>query len=309
MLANFLSKSKPINFLIIIGFFLCIFIIGFFSSLYSIGFSFDKLLKSSTHLLLFLGIFFFFNFIISKNKLTFDNSYAFFLYTLFLSFSLTNLLTYKTLILILLNLLFLRKVYSLKSTKDVLKKIFDAGFWLGISFLIEPLSVGFFVLIYGGIFLHQKITIHTLFSPILGFITPLILYFTYCFWFDKTAVFLHLFYIDDVNTFLFFSKTNISWFLGGVLFLTLVSLLLKTPKALSINNSFKKNWLILILNLVITVIFTSVSSEKNGSEIAYLLFPTSIIIANGLEVINNKLIKNLILITLLIGVVIHQFLL
>ncbi|MEE9406567.1 MAG: DUF6427 family protein [Polaribacter sp.] len=305
MLANFLSKSKPINFIVLLSLFFCAFIISIYNRFFVDTFSFNNVLKSVVIFGLFLAVFFFYNFIVSKNRLTFDNSYSYFLFTLFLSFLLSTLIEYKTMILTLLHLFFLRKTYSLKSTKQVLQKLFDAGFWLGISFLIEPVLSIYFILIYTGIYLHLKITIHTLLTPVLGFITPLIVYFTYCFWFDITEDFLQLFYFNTINSIFIYAENNIIWFVSIIMVVTLLSIFIKSPKALSVNNSFKKNWILLILNAVIALIFALIIPIKNGSEIVYLLFPTSVIIANGLEVLKSNLVKNILISLVLISVIMH----
>ena len=198
---------------------------------------------------------------------------------------------------------------SLKSKKQVLQKIFDTGFLLGVSFIIEPLSIIFFILMYAGIFIHQKTTIHTILIPIVGFISPLILYFVYLFWFDKTEDFFNLFNFLDINVFLIYTENNIIWFVGLLLLLTLISLFIKSPKALSVSNSFKRNWILLNINLVIALVFAMLIIDKNGSEIVYLLFPTSIIIANGVEIVKSNIAKNVVFILILVGVITHQFLL
>ena len=128
MLANFLNKTKPINFIgLLIFFFLCFSFSVFFTIFYD-GFTLDKLLKSGILLLLFLGVFFFYNFILSKNKLTFDNSYAYFIFTLLTVCILPELTNYKSLLLTIIYFLFLRKTYSLRSSKKVIQKLFDRGF-------------------------------------------------------------------------------------------------------------------------------------------------------------------------------------
>ena len=307
MLANFLSKSKPINFIVLLSFFFCFYLSNAYNVFFIDGFLINDLVEALVLFVLFITIFFFFNFIVVKNRLTFDNFYAFFIFTLGIIFISSSLLTYKNLILLLLHLLFLRKIYALKSIKEVLKKLFDAGFWLGTSFLIEPFLGLFAVLIYVGVFLHQKITFHTLFSPVIGFLTPLFIYFTYYYWSDKTEKITQLFNFDVATNFSLNTASTSIWFLAIVFLFTLISLLLKSPKAFSVNNSFKKNWILLIVNLLVTLFFTLIIQEKNGSEIMYLLFPAAIIIANGLEIIQNKLIKNSLFILMIIGVVLHQF--
>ena len=303
MLANFLSKSRPINFLVLLLLFFCCYITVIYFNFFVDGFHLDKLLKSVAILGFFLALFFSFNFILTKNNLTLDNSYAFFLFTLFICFLLPNLIDYKILILMLLHFGFIRKVYSLNSAKDLLKKLFDAGFWLGISFLIEPSLVVYFILIYVAILLHQKTTIHTILSPIIGFLTPLFLYFTYFFWFDKSADFLQLFSFDALNNLSFFQEEKSVWFVSSLIIMTFIALFIKSQKALFIGNSFKRSWILLMINALLALLFMLLIKVKNGSEIVYVLFPTSIIIANGIEVINKKWIKNVIFIVVLIDVI------
>jgi hypothetical protein len=269
-------------------------------------FAWQIVFKSILLFIIFLSIFFFFNFIVSKNRLTFDHSYAFYVFTLSLILFLKTLCNFETLNLLLIQLLFLRKVYSFQSSKKVIQKIFDSGFWLGILCLIEPFSILFFILIYASIFLQQKRTINNLITPIIGFISPLIIYFTYLFWNDAAIVFFEIFNIKIADTLFIFDKSDPSWIFWGILFLTLFSTVLKSPKVLSVNNSFKKSWILLIINAITSVVFAVTVSNKNGSEIVYFLIPASIIIANGFEVIQKKIVKN-ILIILLLGITVSTF--
>lgn len=307
MLANFLSNSKPINFIVFLSLFVLMFILVSYNSVFAYEFSLGTLLKISGFFFLFLINFFFFEFILSKNSLTRDNFYAFFTYTLLLSFLLSYMLNFKILILSILTLIFLRKIYSLKSLKQVLQKLFDAGFWLGIACIIEPVLALYWVVIYTGIYLHKKITIHTLFTPIIGFSVPLIIYFTYCFWFEKTAEFYSLFFVNYTNTLVFYEENTVVWFLWALLLITIVAMVLKFPKAIAVNNSFKKNWILLLFNLVIASIIIFVAPQKNGSEIIYVLFPAAIIIANGFEAIKNTFAKNILFSLFLAATFIKQF--
>jgi hypothetical protein len=49
--------------------------------------------------------------------------------------------------------------------------------------------------------------------------------------------------------------------------------------------------------------------KKNGMEFLFLIFPASVIIANGLESVQNNLIKNVFIIILLASAIIFPFLL
>ena len=307
MLAKFLEKSKPINFIVYLVLFFCFFFITVFSNIFGEEFTWYTVLESVSYFFLFLSIFFFYHFVVTKNKLTFDHSYSFFLFTLATILFISKLFDFKVLTLLLVYLLFLRKIYSLKSSKKVIQKLFDSGFWLGILCILEPFSLLFSILIFAAILLHQKITIHTLVTPIIGFITPLITYFAYLLWNNSIEEFTQLFYFDVINNISIYSENYTIWIFGFIILLTIISILLKSPKALSVNNSFKKNWILLIVNAIITAVFALIITEKNGSEIVFLLVPSSIIIANGFEVIQKNILKNIIFGLMLIGTVVTFF--
>jgi hypothetical protein len=303
MLANFLGKSKPINFIILLSLFICLFLGTSFSLFYTDSFEFSSLFKTVGFIGLYLIVFFFCNFTISKNNLTLDNSYAFAIFTVLLSYLLPVITSFKTLVILMLYTLWLRKIYSLKSPNKITQKLFDSGFWLAILFILEPFSALFAVLIYAAIFLHQKPIINSLIAPILGFLTPLIIYAAYCFWFDKFFLFTNLFYLDSLNNFVFYSGNNLYWISVCIAVATIISIFLKSPKTFSINNSFKKSWILLLINTTIVVFFALSIPEKNGTEFLFVLFPAAVIIANGLETVTNNLIKNLFFILLLISAI------
>ncbi|WP_254712902.1 DUF6427 family protein [Polaribacter sp. NJDZ03] len=309
MLANFLEKSKPINFIVYFGLFFCFFIITVFSNLLTDSFTWLKAMENVSFLGLFLIIFFFYSFIVSKNKLTFDHSYSFFVFILTSILFIPKLLEFKTLITLIIYLLFLRKIYSLRSPKKMIQKLFDSGFWLGVLIILEPFTLVFFILIYASILLRKKVSFHTILTPIIGFISPLIIYFSYLFWYDYNEEFKQLFAFNNINNVFIYRKDTTLWIFGAVLLLTIISVFLKSPKVLSVNNSFKKSWIILIINSIIAVVFALIITEKNGSEIVYLLIPASIIIANGFEVIEKMIVKNSISALLLIGTILTYFLL
>ncbi len=309
MLANFLNKTKPINFIGLFFLFFICFTIGLFSAVFNDSFTLDKVLKSIFLLVLFLNVFFFYHFIISKNNLTFDNCYAYFIFTLLTICILPELTNYKSLILAVIYLLFLRKTYSLRSAKNIIQKLFDSGLWLGVLFILEPFSILFLILIFTGTYLHQKTTVYTIFTPIIGFITPIFLYFTYFFWIDKTQEFTQLFSFNPNFDFQTYEAPKYFWFILNVFIVSFFSMIFKSIKIIGISNTFRSSWLLLIINLLIVIIFLLLIPVKNGSELMYLLFPVSVIIANGIELIKKKIIKNLVLYIFLIGCIFLRFLL
>jgi hypothetical protein len=309
MLANFLGKSKPINFIILLSLFIGLFIGNSFPLFTNTDFEPFLLFKSSCFLGLNLVIFFFYNFVVTKNNLTLDNFYAFFTFTILLSYFTPITHSAKTLIVLLLYLLFTRKIYSLKSKKNTLQKLFDSGFWLSILFIIEPFTAVFSTLIFAGIFLHQKSVSNTLISPIVGFLVPLIIYFTYCFWFDKLYVFINLFYFDTFNPFIFKTENPYYWIIAFILMLSVMAIFLRSPRAFSVNNSFKKSWILLVINLLVALTFALLVPNKDNTELLFLLFPAAIIIANGFESMGSNFIKNILFVLLLASAIVLPFVL
>ncbi|WP_298779205.1 DUF6427 family protein [uncultured Polaribacter sp.] len=309
MLGNFLDKSKPINFISLLIFFLFFFLSFSISHFLTDGFTLNNLLYFCLLLVIFLSVFFFFNFIVTRNNLTFDNTYSYFVFTISLIIILPELKSYKILILCILNLLFLRKIYSLHSNKVITSKLFDSGFWLGISFIIEPFTVLFFVLLLAAIYMHQKVTIYTILVPLTGFLAPLMVYFSYLFWNDKTTEFTSLFLPNTNFDISSLTETKYLWFILGILVLSFISVFFKSPKTFSVSNSFRNSWILLLINLFISIIYILFSPENKVAELIFILFPTSVIIANGIELINKKLIKNGVLYLFLASIFIIYFLL
>lgn len=295
MLANFLDKSKPINFVgLLVAFFLG-FLIILFRDYFSESFSSSQLLESLVFVLFFLFIFFLANFIVAKNKLTFDNSYGFYFYIILSILILPNLLSIKVLAISLIYFLVLRKIYSLRSLKNTFEKIFDASFWLGVLFIIQPLTILFLVLVYAAIYFHKKLSINTLLIPIIGFATPLLIYFTYQFWIDDVYTFYNILTIDVSFSYSYYTEN--SAFIGVVcIFLfTLFCLLIKSNKALSINNTFRRSWILILINFCLAVLYLGLQESKNYDAFVFVIFPIALILANGIELINKVIFKNLIL--------------
>lgn len=307
MLANFLNKSKPINFIGLSVFFAISFLALTIIQFFEVGFSFSMLFNRIFVLLIFIIVFFIFNFIVGKNNLTYDNSYGFYFFILLCVCFAPLINSNKELVSIIIYLLFIRKIYSLQSSKSMIKKLFDSGFWIGILCLIEPTYSILFLLIYFAAYWYQKITIHTLFTPIIGFFTPIFCYFSYFFWVEKETVFYEIFTRKTIFEFSFFSDETNRIFMIVLLILTVFASVLKSSKALLINNTFKKSWSLLLVHLIIVFVLFLIQDEAKNTEIIFLLFPISLILTNGVELIQKRIFINIVLYFFLIGCLFYSF--
>jgi len=296
MLANFFGKSNPVNFIVIFSIFLGFFLTNSISSISLATLNFSLVLEYILMLIFFLVFFFFFNFILSKNKLTLYNSYGFLIFVLLFGFFPDTMSSRHELFLNILVLIYLRRVYSLRSGKDVYKKIFDSGFWLGVLFILAPKTSLFGILLFLSIWLFQKINLRTLLIPCLGFLSPVLCYVTYCFWFNQTEEFMaSFFWYANYNFDLFtYRSLFISSMILGVLLI--ISILVKTPKVISISGNYRKYWILILFNLLIAITVLVIQNTLNESQLLLLFFPISIILTNWLEGIKTPLYKNIFLV-------------
>ncbi|CAM1345828.1 DUF6427 family protein [Tenacibaculum crassostreae] len=293
MLANFFGKSKPINFIVLFGLFLGYFVLSVFSK--ELSFILVK------EIAWFLVVFSVYNFIIAKNLLTYDNSFAFLFFVILIGFFPDTIRINNTFFANLTVLLFLRKVYSLQSSKNVFHKLFDGGLWLGISFLIEPYTGLLILLLYLSIFLHQRFTYQTLLIPVIGIFGPLFLYFTYHFWYDKPEKFTSLFNWDFNPDLSMYLNQKLLIPIIFISFFVIISVLLKSPKAFSVKNKFRKNWILILTQLVITTVILILVKDDSGSEFLYVFFPLSVVLANGIEFFQKKWYADIIILLFLIA--------
>ena len=299
MLANFFGKSNPVNFIVIFSIFLGFFLTNSISSISLATLNFSLVLEYILMLIFFLVFFFFFNFILSKNKLTLYNSYGFLIFVLLFGFFPDTMSSRHELFLNILVLIYLRRVYSLRSGKDVYKKIFDSGFWLGVLFIIAPKTVLFGILLFLSIWLFQKINFRTLLIPCLGFLAPVLCYVAYFFWFDQTEEFIASFFWYANYNFELFTDSSI--FIPTIVLgtLVLISILVKTPKVISISGNYRNYWILILFNLFIAITILLIQNTLNESQLILLFFPISVILTNWLESIQKPFLKNIFIAALL----------
>lgn len=305
MIANFFNKTKPATIFIIAALLFFYYFTATFL-LHSAELSIQFLIKR-IGFFIWLGLFLLIvNFIVKKNKLTKDNLYALLLIVFLLGTYPEAMFSYSIVLANMALIFGFRKIYSLRSGLDTKLKLFDACFWIGIATMLYSWTIFYLLLVYVAMIIHQKLTIKNLFIPIVGFVAPMLIYFTYCLYFEDAAFFYNKFNYE-IN--LDFSSYASLKLLIPVIFLSMVllwSLVKVTPKVLSIRNNFKFSWDVLINHLLISAVIVLLSPTKNGSELFFLIFPSAVIISNLVQLTKSKIFRNLILyVFLLISVFVY----
>ncbi len=298
MIANIFNKSKPINIFNIL-----IFLFSYFSvTIFFMGdYEFSTLffLKKTGLFILLVLLVLVVNFIIKKNNLTKNNSYAILFFVLLFGTFHEAMLSMNFVFTTIALLFGFRKIYSLQSNLNTKQKLFDAGFWIGISTLLYAWSIIYFWLIFVGLLIFRKPSIKNLVIPIVGFAAPILIYFTYNLYFDTLPIFYKNFTFDYSLIYSSYNQLKLAIPLAFFLIILVWSVITVTPKIALVSNKLKFSWNVLLNHLFISILLIVFSPTKNGSEILFLFFPSVIIFSNLLQK-SKSIIKNIILYMFLI---------
>ena len=303
MLANFLKKSTPAHFIYLILLLLLYFLFTVspeFESEFKFALVFEKLAY-------FLVLIFLLSvevFVIKKNDLTKDSAYGLYFAVLLLGSFNATLTHSNYLFATIFLLLASRKIYSLRSHKSTIAKVFDASLWIGVGFLYFNWTALFLLVLYGALFNFRLFNWRTLLTPVLGFGTVILIFFSYHLWFDSLIVFYKAFSFDYAISLPSLYQLRFSIPLVFYMVLVFISMVVLVPRIGTIGSMFARSWKTLVLQLLIGIIIVVITPFKNGASILFVLMPLPIICTNYLMVLKSKYIKNLILyVALLISLV------
>ena len=290
MISNIFGKTKPINFIIIIGYLILYFVISAYLlspatvSLVTIALNFWTLT-----LLVFTV--FLINFMDRKNSLSKNNTYVILLFALCLSLFPQIFIANTILLAHIFVLLAIRSLLSLREHILVKQKLFDASFWICIAVLFYSWAVLYFVMIYIAVMLYTSRTYKNWLIPLLAAMAVLLLRYTYFLWFEADRDFLSIFQFKIQWPGLKYSATN--YFLPFVFlaFMSLVSIV-----AYIINTVKKRIKRQLTSFLIIVALITGICTvllfgNEEETTLIFILFPISVLVTNYVERIKKPWIK------------------
>lgn len=299
MITSIFSKSKPINFVIVFFITLLAFIFGRFG-MPSEDVTALFLLKEVGLFCVCYASILLVNFIVSKNSLSRKSNYEILLFSLFL-FILTQ--TTSNINILFSNffvLLGLRRIISLRSQIQVNKKLFDAAFWFAIAALFYFWAILFFVLILVTLALYNDIKVNHWVIPftsvasvfIIASAVSIVLYDTY---FDT-------FKSLPETSFNFNSYNSASYIIAITILLSFgiwssffyINSIKEKKKAFRV--SFKS----ILFSAVIGFAIVILAPVKDGSEFLFVFAPLAIVVANYVEIIQEKWFKETFLAVLIV---------
>lgn len=294
MLANFLSKTRPINYVLV----LTLLLLSFSFHTFSVYFTEFNFLTTVIFLANLIALFFMvllINFVIRKNMLTKDNSNALFFVVLF--FMMFPMAMKWSVIFIsnLFVLIALRRIYSLRNNTRITVKLYNAGFWLGIAILFYNTTAFFGAILILGMMAYGKLNLKNIMATILGLLTPVFLFYVYCLVTDDLTWFKQ--WTDFTYSLDFRAYGNLSLILTLTLLLSSIiwSAISVTAGLKRVNQKHKATWYLMLFNLIVAFLVILITTEKTSGELIFIFFPASVIIGNYIQKEKDNWFKNLVI--------------
>jgi len=298
MISSFFNKAKPIHLVIVSSILILVFIVAKFYNIKE-PFGLNVLLKQTGLLAVCLSSVFVLDFLVSRNNLTKKNSYKILIFSLFIALLPVTVLNSKLLIANLFILLALRRMISLRTNKDIKKKLFDASFWICIATLFYFWAILFYVLIFAGLVLYRIVDLKNWIIPLIGALTVVIIGISYMIMMGHNILEYsnqHIYFSFDFSS---LNSKRIVVSATIILSYGIWSLLYFIRYLKAKSKKSRPSFLLIIFAVIIGLLIIAVSPNKNGSEFLFLFAPLSIIITNYLETISEKWFKEALLLGLI----------
>lgn len=294
MISKFFSQSKPIQYVVISIVLLVVYVVTKYENLTS-DFQAIQIIEEIGMFLMVLLSVFIFDFFVTRNSLTKKNTYALLIFVFCFAIFPQTILHSKILWANFFILLALRRLISLRSHKDIKKKLFDAAFWIALASLFYFWAIVFFLLIYMALLLYRISEPKNYVIPIVGVATVAVIGIAYLMFRDIDI----LYFTGSIIEFSFdFSLLNTNSFIIGTTILLsfgLWSVFFFIKNLRSQMKSYRPSLSLILIVFLLGFVILVVAPSKNGSELIFLFAPLAVIIANYLETISEQWFKESLL--------------
>ncbi len=295
MISSIFGKTKPVNFIILLGFILFFYPIVH-SYLLLRDFSDLNILEEVGVLAVLLFCVLIMDFIVKRNKLTGTNSFAILFFTLLLVAFPESLGDSNAILCTFFLLLSTRRILSIKSLREIKLKIFDASIWILVASLFYDWAILYLILVMAAIYIYEPKNIRNwlvLLSAGVCFIIILVGFLTL---FDNLD-----FIFDHYNFYLDFRvilPIQIASSIKIILYLILTVVLsvwafLKLGKA-GVGRIIMIR--LVVLSFILGLLVNLLVIPNKSYAIMITFFPSVILIANYVESIKREKFREILLI-------------
>ncbi|WP_411029412.1 hypothetical protein [Spongiimicrobium sp. 3-5] len=294
MISSIFGKTKPINYIILLGF---LFIFYWFSHfvLFKSTYNPEQLVLPTFVLAILLFSIFWVNFIIKRNKITGTNSFAILFYTLLIIVFPKVLMDNNGILCSFFLLLSTRRLLSLKSLKNIKHKIYDATMWISVASLFYDWALLYLILVFVSVYFYEPKNIRNWLVPFTAIFTVVML--TVCILIlagNLDFLAQHYTFSIDTESAYFMDWRNSGTLLGYILIISLAGLLafLGLGKA----GTGRINTMRLVaIAYFLGLILTALKSSQDTFPVIVTFFPASIFLTNYVEIVKRPYAKEAIL--------------
>lgn len=288
MISSFFDKTKPINFLVLLGFVMVLFwatTFKFFGFVLKYDQLFEKILAS---IALVLSIFLLGNMVKTK-KLTLDNSFAMLFFSILLMLFFSALKASNILFALFFLMISWERSLALKGEKNHKNKVFESALWLFVASIFVEWALLFIVPLYISISLFCGKQLRLWLMPLAAFFCVFILGMTMMLLFDAFD-FLYEHYRFQL-TLDFFLKPAYGIILYIIFVLVVVFIVFGKL-------GYRRLGRTLVLRLVFAYLITSIllvvfTVNQGNQIIVFSFFPTAVFLANYIETFKKQERKEL----------------
>lgn len=292
MIASLFRKSTPFNYTVLIVIVAIFYLLFQFSGSAKGNDAIGIVEKVFLFGLVFSSLFIL-NFIVKKNGMSRDNSYAILFYFLFLLFFPYAFDNFNLMVSNFLVLLALRRLISLQSLKAPKEKIFDASLWIFLAAIFHFWSILFIALVFISILFHVSRDFRNWILPFIAFIVAIVLFFLFAFIFDETRIAFVMSNIPIDVGIDYFTDTRqnlaLSIFAPVVVYYLIVTLMTLSSRPLILQSSYKKVISAFFIGLAVFII----SPHKSNEVLMYTFAPLAIMASTIVETTSSELKREL----------------
>ncbi|MFD2588012.1 DUF6427 family protein [Croceitalea marina] len=293
MISSFFSKTKPINYLVL----LIMLVLFYVANYFILKINFDSvvflLLILIAISLQVIGV----QETVRTRKTTNTTSFAMLFFVL-LCMAVPKILQYKEIVFCnLFLLLSLNRLLALKNLKQVKQKIFDATLWICVASVFDPWVLLFLVVVFLAVYIYGTKEFKNWLVPIIAIVFFVLLISAFLV-LTKNINFIENHYVIHVDTNLlesFMANFSIKPFLYIIVILIVASFVLVKQGYQGVGRIIHLR-LLLVYFLVVIVVFSVQNLEnKNYTILLYSFFPAAIFATNFMETFKKKRLKEAVL--------------
>jgi hypothetical protein len=298
MLTSFFSNSRPINFIVVAIYILIFYLFANLQALFQAAF-WGIWQEVGMFLVLVLSVFIL-NFISGRNELTGRNAYKSILFAGFLCMFPAALQNNDVIMANLFLLLALRRILSLKSQRETVKKIFDATFWIGVASLFYFWSILFLFVVYFGLLVHVGHRFKNWLVPLVALLALLSIVTSADLLITDTFYSLADWTQSMNLNFEQYRRPGLLIPAAFLFALTLWSGFFYVLIIQKVSANAKSSLFIILLCAGVALTLGVLAPTKNGSELMFFFAPLAIVVTNYFQSMKDKWFKEILFVCIVL---------